>query len=150
MTGKQQATREPTDFRSPFPSDEHRKHLRQRAIDGHYGTFSDEDLWFYHAYDYAWRRAFLQTKEDVSPIDPGQKWFDARLVEKAQSIFRKRHAAVSDAARYREADEARQEFARERGFADFSAVIAYGINRAGQMKPQSQQEPPPRIEEMED
>lgn len=48
-----------------------------------------EERWFYHAYDYGWRRVVLFDSSDQSHIDPDKLWFDARLAAQAEAMWRK-------------------------------------------------------------
>jgi hypothetical protein len=71
-----------------FASRAHLKALRQRVSDGGYGGFNESERWYYHAYDYAWRRMFLGQRNDQSPTDPDGTWLDIGLVEKASPVCR--------------------------------------------------------------
>jgi hypothetical protein len=64
-----------------FPSAKHWQRLEDKGFNG---RVTDEDLWAYHAYDYAWRRVALHSVQDHSPIDPERKWFNAKLVAEAE------------------------------------------------------------------
>lgn len=63
--------------------------------EGGYGGLTDDELWHWHAYDYAWRRVFLTARQDKSPADPTGRWFNATLADHAEAALReaqpKRH-----------------------------------------------------------
>ena len=69
----------------PFPSLGHRTLLLRKSR----GDRTTDDQWFIHAYDYGWRRVAIDDKVSPSPIDPERQWFDARLVDAAEAMWRK-------------------------------------------------------------
>jgi hypothetical protein len=66
-----------------FPSDVHYEQQKAKGFDARAGS----DLWQWHAYDYGWRRIMLQTRDDISPIDPQKKWFDPALAASAEIYY---------------------------------------------------------------
>lgn len=97
----------------------------------------DDQLWHYHAYDYAWRRMIFGDQSDRSPADPDGKWFNSALVEAAQDIFRKlpRERPQGESAADREAAEYRDQWARERGCDDFAHAMQIGLVAASRRVP---------------
>lgn len=67
-----------------FPSEAHLVELKAKGDDG---RRSDDDLWAWHAYDYGWRRVMLNTRDDISPLDPKHEWFNAGLAAKAEIFY---------------------------------------------------------------
>lgn len=57
-------------------------------------AFIDEQQrWFWHAYDYGWRRVVMGDNRKFSPIDPDKgdgagKWYDASLAAVAEKFYR--------------------------------------------------------------
>lgn len=79
-----------------------RKTLRQAG----YSSFTDNELWQYHAYDYGWRRVYLFSKSDQSPIDPQGQWFNGKMTEAAEKFFRANVVALARSAAGQIASEA--------------------------------------------
>jgi hypothetical protein len=52
--------------------------------------FSDDELWMWHAYDYAWRRVMLGDWSVPAGYDRTGEWFNQSLVEQAEAMWRKR------------------------------------------------------------
>jgi hypothetical protein len=77
-----------------FPSEAHRAHLRARLEAAKWffdRAFTDaETRYQWHAYDYGWRRVVLGDRRRLSPIDEGGVWFDARLADEAEAMFRRK------------------------------------------------------------
>jgi hypothetical protein len=85
--------RGPPRFGPPrFPSDEHRDELSKK---GFKGRTSDQDLFWWHAYDYGWRRVVLQDRQDGSPIDPRRKWFNTDLAAEAEQYWSRKYGGPS-------------------------------------------------------
>lgn len=83
---------------STFPHMAHRDDLKSKCRrKGHDGQelpglyleqLSREDRFFWHAYNYGFRRIALGLVDDKSPIDPERKWFDAELAAIAEAFWR--------------------------------------------------------------
>ena len=79
-----------------YPSGEHRKSLLQNCQrDLKRETLSvapltDDERWFWHGYDYGFRRVVLGDDAPRSPIDQDGQWFDARLANVAESFYRRK------------------------------------------------------------
>jgi len=67
-----------------FPSEKHYEQLKAKGFEG---RVLDADLWWWHAYDYGWRRIILQTRADNSPIDLGRAWRDPQLAANAEVFY---------------------------------------------------------------
>jgi hypothetical protein len=67
---------------SNFPSDGHRQKLKTKASSS---TLDTEDLWYWHAYEYGWRRVMIGG--DDLPVDPEKRWFNAELAAAAEVFF---------------------------------------------------------------
>lgn len=75
----------------PFPSLEGHRALRQRFLDvGLDGLNEAEERWFWHAYDYGFRQAYLGDQTRKSPIDRDGKWYAWHLAEPAEDFWRER------------------------------------------------------------
>lgn len=74
-----------------FPSVDDR--IRLLALRKEFGikSMADFDRRHLHAYDYAWRRVFLDEIKPASPIDPDGKWFDRPLAAKAEQLWRREY-----------------------------------------------------------
>jgi hypothetical protein len=70
-----------------FPSPAHRLALSQKLRQTGYSTLLEGELWHYHAYDYGWRREYLNNHERTSPIDPDGRWFEPRGARQAERMF---------------------------------------------------------------
>jgi len=72
-----------------FPSDENLKHLRQKLRDGNFSlnALTDEERWYYYAYDYGFRRVKLRTRDDMLPTDLDHDWRDQRLAVMAEAFY---------------------------------------------------------------
>jgi hypothetical protein len=53
-------------------------------------TFDEFELWYWHAYTYAFRRVALNVFDFVSPIDPEGRWYGDDQVRAAERYYRKR------------------------------------------------------------
>ena len=56
--------------------------------DGRYSSLSDAQRWNWHSYDYGWRRVYLHSTTNFSPLDPQEAWFDPQSVAMAEAMFR--------------------------------------------------------------
>jgi hypothetical protein len=73
-----------------FPSVEHKRMLKDLAATNRgldISILTDECRRQWHAYDYGWRRVYLQTRDDISPIDHGRVWFDDNLAAEAEIFW---------------------------------------------------------------
>jgi hypothetical protein len=73
-----------------FPSDEHLKNLRQRLTNGKFElttVFTDQETWFYYAYDYGFRRVKFQTRDDVIGNDLDKRWYNADMAAAAEIYY---------------------------------------------------------------
>lgn len=70
-----------------------------------YSSLTEEERWHYHAYDYAWRRIFLENPNPTSPIDTTGKWYNPRLVDDAEQMLAS-HFRRKPQAKITPADEA--------------------------------------------
>jgi hypothetical protein len=52
------------------------------------GRLTDEERWFWHAYDYGWRIVQHNDLTRRSPIDPDGQWFDEHLAWTAELWWR--------------------------------------------------------------
>ncbi len=68
-----------------------------------YSSFTDPEKWEYHAYDYAWRRHFLNQDDQSSPIDRRGEWHDPRMIGRVMRMLYPLHRKVE---RITPADEA--------------------------------------------
>jgi hypothetical protein len=79
-----------------FPSDAHRQALLQSCHrDLKKETLSlapltDEQRWFWHSYDYGWRRVIMEDFSKQSPIDRSGEWYDASLARAAEDFYRRK------------------------------------------------------------
>lgn len=62
-----------------------------RKASGSLREFTDLETWYWHAYDYAWRRVVLANDDTHSPLDPDGAWFNSGLVERAEAFFRAKY-----------------------------------------------------------
>ena len=73
----------------------------------------------------------MHLKNDESPTDPKRVWFNTSLVDKATEWMREQRARVMrptpEPARYREAAEAREAWAREHGCESFDMAMRIGL-----------------------
>lgn len=53
-------------------------------------TFDQFELWYWHAYTYAFRRVMLSAYEFTSPIDPEGRWYADDHIRAAERYYRKR------------------------------------------------------------
>jgi hypothetical protein len=77
---------------SAFPSREHLAALR-RKLRGKYfemDHFSAKERNEFHAYDYAFRRIYLDDRTEVLSLDPERERFDRALVADAVEFYRSR------------------------------------------------------------
>lgn len=52
-------------------------------------SFSDAEIWHWHAYDYAWRHGhFGEDRFKPSPIDPTGKWWNDALFRVALTVMK--------------------------------------------------------------
>jgi hypothetical protein len=113
----------------PFPDPQHHEHLRQKCettkgLD--LKLLTDDERWFWFAYKYGYKRAFLLNDERSLAIDPKGVLFNADLADKAAQMYRgqlrpkpqvlpadlaARNRDYERASRYREQDRKRDEFA---------------------------------------
>ncbi len=68
-----------------------------------YSSFSYVEKMQYHAYDYAWRRHFLNQDDQSSPIDRRGEWHDPRMIGRVMRMLYPLHRKVE---RVTSADEA--------------------------------------------
>lgn len=61
--------------------------MRKAMRDKGYSTFTDPELWQWHAYDYGWRRVYLKDRNERSPIDEDGAWYDPALATAAERVF---------------------------------------------------------------
>lgn len=73
-----------------FPSVEHQQDLRRRFLKDGIETFDQFELWYWHAYTYAFRRVALNAFEFTSPVDPDGRWYGEDHVRAAERYYRKR------------------------------------------------------------
>ncbi len=71
-----------------------------------YNSFSEDEKWNYHAYDYAWRWHFLDIDDQSSPIDRQGKWHNPRLIGRVMRMLYPLHQqrtgpGISQKWRYR-------------------------------------------------
>lgn len=119
-----------------FPSLEHYQLIRKKLRDSGYAAFTRDDVWYYHAYDYGWRRVFLNQRNEVSPIDEDGQWFNGLMVDRTEQVFqnrkdagRKAIAAARDADMIREGRDILNRWAQAQGHADIDAYAdAKGIH----------------------
>lgn len=74
-----------------FPSIDDRARLLASRKEFGIKSMADFDRRHLHAYDYAWRRVFLDEFKPASPIDPDGKWFDRPLAAKAEQLWRREY-----------------------------------------------------------
>lgn len=74
-----------------FPSFDQLTELRERGGGGG-NALTGLDRLQYHAYTYGFRRAVLFLKDNLSPIDPGAKYFDPYLANAAEELYRETKA----------------------------------------------------------
>jgi hypothetical protein len=91
---KKNTTLPPLEIDSRFPNDEHYEELKSK---GSHGRISRGDKLCWHAYDYGWRRGVLLAGDDISPIDPGRKRFNARLVAEAMGYWSRNYGGSKPA-----------------------------------------------------
>lgn len=74
----------------PFPSEGNHNRLRRSLMDhkGSMESFTDLECWWWHAYDYGWRRVMLGERNHQSPIDPDGDWCNTLLVDQAEVFWR--------------------------------------------------------------
>ena len=76
-----------------FPSRAHRNYLSEKLKAAGYNTanaFPDElQRWQHHAYDYGWRRVYMNNREPTSEIDPLGTFFVEDLATRAEQMFRR-------------------------------------------------------------
>jgi hypothetical protein len=73
-----------------FPSDAHLKNLRQRLTNGKFElttVFTDQETWFYYAYDYGFHRVKFQTRDDVIGNDLDKRWYNADMAAAAEMYY---------------------------------------------------------------
>lgn len=130
-----------------FPNLLHRNRLLQRCKDEQYTLLTDEERWHYHAYDYGWRRIYLNSRNDRSPIDKKGAWFNSALADDAEKMFRsvtgKDKPRPPENARVREAAEYRERWARAQGCDSFRQALAIGLQRVAKRTPIAEEELPP-------
>ena len=74
-----------------FPSEGDRQALllRSKTSTGYdLNKLSTADRWALHAYDYAFRRVYLHDYSGKSPIDQHGDWYNSRLAEDAERVYR--------------------------------------------------------------
>lgn len=111
-----------------FPSLEHYQSIRKKLRESGYSVFTRDELWYYHSYDYGWRRVFLNQPAETSPIDEDGTWFNSLMVDRAEVMFLARKNGARDAiARARDEELRREglglinEWAQAQGYADIDA-----------------------------
>ena len=71
-----------------FPSFADHENLRLIVAQGRYFDLTDAQLWNFHSYEYGWRRVFLHSTNNFSPLDPQRQWFDHDSAAMAEAMFR--------------------------------------------------------------
>ncbi len=92
-----------------FPSTAHQTQLQKRVLSAGstptselpsdkigYHSFSEPEKWEYHAYDYAWRRHFLNIDDQSSPIDRRGEWHNPRLIGRVMRMLYPLHRSRAD------------------------------------------------------
>lgn len=77
----------------------------------------------------------MNSRDTCSPPDPEGNWFNANMADDAEGYYRQEFRPspkpAPELARYREAAEAREASAKERGYEDFKHAMAAGLRHAG-------------------
>ena len=117
-----------------FPSLGHQKVLRHGLRSGAFNSWSNEDRYYWHAYDYAWRRWKLHDARLRSPIDPEGKWYDEPLIEMALEYFTAdapRRMARIEPQWETEARAHREAWAKAHGVENFEQALQIGLQQVG-------------------
>jgi hypothetical protein len=122
-----------THHTTQFPSIADRKGLLQQLQKAGWNlekAFTEQERWFWHAYDYGLRRFLVGDDRKFSPIDPDGKWFDQTLAAVAEKFYRTtldKRPPPQRSRQVEEAAEARELWARACGCSSFEQAMALGL-----------------------
>ena len=121
-----------------FPSHAHLTGLRRGLKEGRFNSWTTEELYYWHAYDYGWRRFRLGDARTKSPIDQEGKWFDQLLADQAFDFYRgdvKPRGLRIEAQWEIDARNQREAWAKEHGCDSFRHAMEIGLQAVGRRIP---------------